>query len=449
MELVFSPLQWLILLPPVFLFVLLSYLYTILWLRPERLGQKLRSQGVKGPKPSFLFGNIAEMRRIQKELAMSVQELQAGTTDKFSSDYTATLFPYFLHWSRIYGSIFLYSTGSVQVLNMTDPDMVKELANCKSFDIGRPLFLQKERGALLGMGILTSNGELWAHQRKVIAPEFFMDKVKGMLHVMVEAAMPMLTSWENITGKEGGSAEIVVDESLRNFSADVILRTSFGTLKHEQDSVTLSTKDLLHSIVKGAKARHFASQTPEDFIIDNCKNIYFAGHETTSTTAAWCLMLLASHPEWQSRARTELLDVCQGKPIEFDMLRKLKMITMVIEETLRLYPPAAFVAREALNDLKLGSLNIPKGTNMRIPLALVHRDPAVWGPKSDRFDPGRFANGITGACNAPHMYMPFGVGTRTCAGQNLAMVELKVVLSLVLSKFEFALSPNCIAQRSD
>jgi len=121
------------------------------------------------------------------------------------------------------GSIFLYSTGSIQVLNMTDPDMVKELANCKSFDIGRPLSLQKERGALLGMGILASNGELWAHQRKVIAPEFFMDKVKGMLHVMVEAAMPMLTSWENIT------AETVVDESLRNFSAEVISRTSFGS----------------------------------------------------------------------------------------------------------------------------------------------------------------------------------------------------------------------------
>ncbi|TKW07558.1 hypothetical protein SEVIR_7G314900v4 [Setaria viridis] len=501
MELVFSSHQWLILPPLVLLCLLLSYLYTILWLRPERLRQKLRSQGVKGPKPSFLFGNIAEMRRIQKELAVPVQELEAKNTDKFSSDYTATIFPYFLHWSRIYGSIYLYSTGSIQALNITDPDMVKELANCKSLDLGKPSFLQKERGALLGMGILTSNGELWEHQRKVIAPEFFMEKVKGMLHIMVEAAMPMLTSWENILGREGGSAEIVVDESLRNFSADVISRTSFGSnfaagkeifnkirqlqiamakqnilgvpgarylptksnreiwsldrsirrlilnvaMKHEQDSVALSTdKDLLHSIIKGAKARHFASQTPEGFIIDNCKNIYFAGHETTSTTAAWCLMLLASHPEWQSRSRTELLDVCQGKPIEFDMLRKLKMLTMVVQETLRLYPPAAFVTREALNDIKLGSLNIPEGTNIRIPIALVHRDPAIWGPNSDRFDPGRFANGIAGACKPPHMYMPFGVGTRTCAGQNLAMVELKVILSLLLSRFEFALSPKYV-----
>jgi cytochrome P450 len=113
-----------------------------------------------------------------------------------------------------------------------------------------------------------------------------------------------------------------LDRSIRRLILNV-------ALKHEQDSVALSTKDLLHSIIKGAKARHFASQTPEDFIIDNCKNIYFAGHETTSTTAAWCLMLLASHPEWQSRARTELLDVCQGKPIEFVMLRKLKMVCLL------------------------------------------------------------------------------------------------------------------------
>jgi len=228
------------------------------------------------------------------------------------------------------------------------------------------------------------------------------------------------------------------------------LGTSIGNLileiakRHEHDSVTSVNKGLLHSIIEGAKAAPSSSCTPEDFIVDNCKNIYFAGHETTSTTAAWCLMLLASHPKWQSSARAELLDVCQGNTLDADMLRKMKMLTMVIQETLRLYPPSAFVTREALNDIKLGSLNIPKGTNIRIPVALVHRDPAVWGPNADKFDPGRFGNGIAGACKPSHMYMPFAVGARTCAGQNLAMVELKVVLSLLLSRFEFALSPDYV-----
>jgi hypothetical protein len=80
-------------------------LYTILWLRPERLRQKLRSQGVKGPKPSFLFGNIPEMRRIQK-LATSDREQEAWrSTDRFSSNFVATLFPYLIHWSRVYGML--------------------------------------------------------------------------------------------------------------------------------------------------------------------------------------------------------------------------------------------------------------------------------------------------------------------------------------------------------
>ncbi|BAT12443.1 Os11g0119700 [Oryza sativa Japonica Group] len=227
MELLFSSQQWLALLPPIILCILLfSYVYIILWLRPERLRQKLRSQGVRGPKPYFLFGNIPEMRRIQ-QLAKSAHEQEAGSTDMFSSNYVATLFPYFLHWSRVYGSIYLYSTGSIQVLNVTDPNMVKELANCKSLDLGKPCYLQKERGALLGMGILTSNGDLWVHQRKVIAPELFMERVKGMVNLMMEAAMSMLNSWKNEVEDRGGSAEIVVDEFLRTFSADVISRACF------------------------------------------------------------------------------------------------------------------------------------------------------------------------------------------------------------------------------
>jgi len=142
-------LVWLRLLLPVLLCVsLVAYLYSILWLRPERLRQKLRSQGVKGPKPSFLFGNIQEMRRIQQQLTESRQEQEAGITDRFSSNYVATLFPYFLHWSRVYGSIYLYSTGSIHALFVTDPDMVKELANCKSLELGKPIQQQQQQHSL-------------------------------------------------------------------------------------------------------------------------------------------------------------------------------------------------------------------------------------------------------------------------------------------------------------
>ncbi|CAD6258645.1 unnamed protein product [Miscanthus lutarioriparius] len=367
---------WLSLLPPVLICILLlSYLWTFQWLRPERIRQRLRRQGVKGPKPSLLLRNIPEMRRIQKQLAESDQEQQeaaAGGNHRFSSNYMAALFPYFHHWNKVYGSIYLYSTGSIQSLFVTDPDMVRELANCKSLDLGKPRYLQKQLGALLGTGILTANGDLWAHQRKVIASHFFMDKVKGMVDLMAESANEMLVSWEDIVDRGGGSAEVVVHEFLRNFSADVVSRVAFGSRylptkrnreirrrgasirdlildiarRHEEEhdppatSSASNSDGFLRSIVEGAKAAAsaFSSCTPEDFIVDNCKNIYFAGHETTSTTAAWCLMLLAAHPEWQSRARAEVMEVVRhGKPLDADTIRKLKTVPMVVQETLRLY----------------------------------------------------------------------------------------------------------------
>ncbi|XP_038989736.1 cytochrome P450 714C2-like isoform X2 [Phoenix dactylifera] len=354
------------------------YLSNILWLRPEKIRNKLRSQGIKGPSPSLLYGNILDMRRIVKE----EKETQKGGSRHVSASYTSALFPYFITWRKEYGPIFMYSTGSIQLLHVSHPDLVKEISLCKSLDLGRPSYMQKERGALFGRGILASNGAVWAHQRKIIAPEFFMDKVKHMVDLIVEATIPFLESWDSLLESEGGTREIVVDEDLRSFSADVISRASFGSsyakgeeifsrlrqlqkalskssiligipglrflptknnrniwrLDREIRSLILnianerregsqgsSRKDLLQSIIDGASAIHAKPNTIDEFIIDNCKNIYFAGHETTAITATWCLMLLASHPEWQARARAEVLEVCQGRLPDADMLHGLKM----------------------------------------------------------------------------------------------------------------------------
>ena len=117
---------------------------------------------------------------------------------------------------------------------------------------------------------------------------------------------------------------------------------------------------------------------------------------------------------------------------------------MVIHETLRLYPPVTVMSREALKDMRFGRIFVPKGVNIWANVLSLHTDPEVWGPDSFKFNPERFSKGITGACKLPHLYMPFGVGPRVCLGQNLAMVELKILLSLILSKFSFSLSPNYV-----
>jgi cytochrome P450 len=114
---------------------------------------------------------------------------------------------------------------------------------------------------------------------------------------------------------------------------------------------------------------------------------------------------------------------------------------MVIHETLRLFPPAAFVVRAALEDITLKDITIPKGINLQIPVAILHRQYDLWGPDAHKFNPERFSHGIVGASKTPHAYMPFGVGSHICVGQHFAMTELKVILSLILSKFCLSLSP--------
>lgn len=114
---------------------------------------------------------------------------------------------------------------------------------------------------------------------------------------------------------------------------------------------------------------------------------------------------------------------------------------MVIQETLRLYPPGVFVSRKALQDIQLKEILIPKEMHIQIPISILHQDTDLWGPDAHQFNPERFEHGTLGACKLPQAFIPFGVGTRICVGQHLAMIELKVILSLILSKFCFSMSP--------
>ncbi|OEL13784.1 Cytochrome P450 714C3 [Dichanthelium oligosanthes] len=447
------------------------YLYDILWLRLEKIRKKLRRQGIKGPEPSMIYGNTLEMKRIRQELKC-VQRQETNL-----NNYISIIFPHFLLWRKTYGPIFLYSTGAVEILHVAQPEMVKDMCHWTPSEVGRPHYLMKSRKPLFGEGILAANGDLWAYEKKILAPEFFVEKIKGMIGLIVDATVPLLQAWENVLDGTGDSKEIYVDGYLRNFSADVIARACFGSsftqgkdifckLRQLQKAIsqqdtfvgfsalwkylpTKSNREIrkldqeVRLLILDLYQRPINSSAAEDFIVDNCKNIYFAGHETTAVTATWCLMLLAAHPDWQVRARAEALEVCRGQTmLDIHALRQLKILTTVIQETLRLYPPASLIMREAMTDIRLGGVDVPRGTIIQVAISMLHLDKEVWGPDADEFRPDRFANGAAAACKPAHMYMPFGYGPRLCTGQNLAMAELKVVLALLLTKFSFSMSPG-------
>lgn len=117
-------------------------------------------------------------------------------------------------------------------------------------------------------------------------------------------------------------------------------------------------------------------------------------------------------------------------------------LAMVIQETLRLYPALPVVTRAAVQDFKFKDILIPKGMNIWVPVAMLQQHPDIWGPDAHEFNPERFAQGVTGACKIPQAFIAFGLSARICVGQHFAMAQLKLILSLTLSKFCLSLSPT-------
>ncbi|KAL0539814.1 hypothetical protein IC582_024035 [Cucumis melo] len=482
--------------------ILLHFYFYGAWRRTADVRRKLRAQGVTGPPPSILYGNLPEMQKIQLQTAAMASPLHCASAI-VAHDYTSTLFPYFVEWRKQYGPLYTYSTGTRQHLYANKVELVKDLSLSNNLNVGKPFYVTRKLAPILGQSVVRSNGSVWAVQRKVIAPEFFMDRVRAMGFHMVDAASCLINKWERRVGD--GTVEIDVDEDLRGFSADVISRACFGSsyekgkeifsklrdlqklisedsflfgysswsdrflrprkhksikrLEKEIESIIWETvqqrqkecsktsssdKDLLQLIMEATinDPNIGAKDSSKNFIVDNCKSIYFAGHESTAVAATWSLMLLALHPEWQDRIRSEFAQACPDGHLDTTATLQLKSVNMVIHETLRLYPPAAFVARETFAETQLGNVVVPKGVCLWTLIPMLHREVEIWGEDANKFKPERFANGVAKACKFPQAYVPFGAGPRLCLGKNFALVELKIIISLIVSKFRFSLSPE-------
>lgn len=115
---------------------------------------------------------------------------------------------------------------------------------------------------------------------------------------------------------------------------------------------------------------------------------------------------------------------------------------MILNESLRLYPPTIATIRRAKTDADLGGYMIPRGTELLIPILAVHHDQAIWGNDANEFNPARFSEGVARAAKHPVGFIPFGLGVRTCIGQNLAILQAKLALSIILQRFSFRLAPT-------
>ncbi|XP_026658851.2 cytochrome P450 CYP72A219-like [Phoenix dactylifera] len=187
----------------------------------------------------------------------------------------------------------------------------------------------------------------------------------------------------------------------------------------------------------------FKGLTTEE-VMEECKLFYFVGHESTSVLLTWTMVLLAMNPIWQDRAREEVLKILGRSAPNFESIGELKIINIILHEILRLYPSVPIQYRYTYRRSKIGGVSLPAGANLLLPTLLVNHDPEIWGTDAEEFKPQRFSRGVSNASKKQAAFFPFGWGPKACVGQNFALIEAKLALSMILQHFSFELSPTYI-----
>lgn len=345
---------------------------------------------------------------------------------------------------------------------------------------------------LLGKGLLTNDGESWLQQRRLIQPAFHRQQVAALGPIMTESVQTWLEHMEEDGYVEtGGPVDVLAEMS--GLTLSIVCKALFGAdLRAEQlarvsralttanhllasafylpgilslptpqrhrlraarqelhavvDEIVRQRRsdashhtDLLAMLLDARDAETGAGMSDQQ-VRDEVLTLLLAGHETTANALTWTFYLLAQHPDDAAKLQEEYRRVLAGRlPLMAD-LPDLPQTRMVIEESMRLYPPAWAVGRHALQADEMSGYAIPKGAYVLLFQYVTHRHPDFWD-QPDAFDPERFST-EHGDDRPPFAYFPFGGGPRLCIGNQFALTEAQLILATILSRYQARLAPG-------
>ncbi|KAE8764726.1 cytochrome P450 [Georgenia thermotolerans] len=379
--------------------------------------------------------------------------------------------------AREHGDAVAFRIGPAALVLLSHPDAVRELLTARQHEVSKGPVLQRAR-AVLGDGLLTSEGETHRHDRRLLQAAFSRQRVTRYAQEMVDVAADRTASWvpgraldlhaetvrttltvagRTLFGTRLDDDVALVSAALREVlsvygllmlpAARVLLRLPPARRRVRRGTAALDAltarliaeraegrgtgDDLLSVLLESTDRRHARDQVV---------TMLLAGHETTANALAFAGHLLATHPAVQDRVAGEVLGVCGagGRPSVED-LGRLPLTRATLAEALRLYPPSWAMGRQAQVPTQVGDVEVPTGTVLLASQWVLHRDPRWW-PEPGTFDPGRF---LTPAPDRPRFaFFPFGGGTRQCIGEAFAWTEGVLTLATILARWRLLAVPG-------